>query len=83
MPVFVEDAAEAVPSADVEVRGLLRVGYRFGERVQGCGSLEGPVGPVLVVEVLELPQRMQQVTLIPDERAVQQFVAARLHPSVP
>jgi hypothetical protein len=36
---------------------------------------------VLVVEVLELPQRMQQVMLIPDERAVQQLVTARLYPS--
>jgi hypothetical protein len=67
MPVFVEDAAEAVVSADVQVRDLLRVGYRFGERAQGCRSLEGPVGPVLVVEVLELPQRMQEVALVPDE----------------
>jgi len=61
MLVLVEDAAEPVPSADLEVRDLLRVGYRFGERAQGCGSPEGPVGPVLVVEVPELPQRMQQV----------------------
>ena len=40
MPVFVEGAAESVPSADVEVRDLLRAGYRFGERVQGCGCPE-------------------------------------------
>jgi hypothetical protein len=57
MSVLVEDAAEPVPSADVEVRDLLSVGYRFGERAQGCGSPEGPVGPVLVVEVLEFLQR--------------------------
>ena len=30
MPVLVEDAAEPVPSADVEVRDLLRIGNRFG-----------------------------------------------------
>src|SRR5690242_17726063 len=79
--VLVEDAAEPVPSMYVEARDLLRVGYRFGERAQGCGSPEGPVRPVLVVEVLELPQRMQEVMLIPDERAVQQLVTACLHPS--
>ena len=39
------------------------------------------MGPVLSVEVLELPQRMQEVMLIPDERAVQQLVTACLHPS--
>lgn len=42
----------------------------IGARAQGCGSLEGPVGPVLVVEVLEFPQRMQDVALVPDEGAV-------------
>jgi hypothetical protein len=41
------------------------------------------VGPVLVVEVLEVPQRMQEVALVPDEGAVQELVAAGLHPSVP
>ena len=44
MSILVEDAAEAVPPADVEVRDLLRAGHRFGERAQGCGSPEGPVG---------------------------------------
>jgi hypothetical protein len=36
---------------------------------------------MLVVEVLELPERVQEVALIPDERAVQQFVPAGLHPA--
>jgi hypothetical protein len=30
MPVFVEGAAEPVPSADIEVRDLFRIGNRFG-----------------------------------------------------
>jgi hypothetical protein len=30
MPVLVEDAAESVPPADVEVRDPLRIGNRFG-----------------------------------------------------
>jgi len=39
------------------------------------------MGPVLIVEVLELPQRLHEVALIPDERAVQQLVSACLHPA--
>src|SRR5689334_9181245 len=78
--ILVEGAAEPVPSADIEVRDPLRTGNRFRERAQWCGSPEGPVGPVLVVEVLELPKRVQEVALVPDEGAVQHFVAAGLHP---
>ena len=51
MPVFVEGAAEPVPSADIEVRDLFRIANRFGERAQRCCSPESPVRPVLVVEV--------------------------------
>jgi hypothetical protein len=40
------------------------------------------MGPVLIVKVLELPQRLQEVALIPDERAVQQR-AGMPAPSVP
>jgi hypothetical protein len=32
MPVFVEGAAEPVPSADIEVREPLGIGDRFRER---------------------------------------------------
>jgi hypothetical protein len=39
------------------------------------------VGPVLIVEVLELPERAQEVALVPDERAVQELVPACLHPA--
>ena len=34
------------------------------------------VQPVLVVEVLELPKRLQEVALVPDERAVQELMPA-------
>jgi len=36
MLVLVADDAEAVASADIEARDLLRCGHRFGERAQGC-----------------------------------------------
>jgi hypothetical protein len=45
MSVLVEGAAEPVPSADIEVRDPLRIGNRFRERAQWCGSPESPVGP--------------------------------------
>jgi hypothetical protein len=47
--VLVEDAAEPVLSTDVEVRDLLRVGYRFGERAasccRSCADERSPDGP--------------------------------------
>ena len=70
MSVLVEGAAEPVPSADIKVRDPLGIGNRFRERAQWCGSLESPVGPVIVIEVLELSERVQEVSLVPDERAV-------------
>ena len=39
------------------------------------------MGPVLVVEVLELPEGVQEVALVPGERAVQELVPAGLHPA--
>ena len=36
---------------------------------------------MLVVEILELPERVHKVALVPDERAIQQLVPARLHPA--
>jgi hypothetical protein len=39
------------------------------------------MGTVLVVEVLELSKRVQEVALVPDERAVQELVPAGLYPA--
>jgi len=55
MSILVESAADPVPSAGIVVRDPLRIGDRFGQWAQRCGSPESSVGPVLVVEVLELP----------------------------
>ena len=35
--------------------------------------------PVVIVDVLEFPQRVQEVALVPDERAVQELVLEGLH----
>ena len=39
------------------------------------------MGAALVVEMLELPERVQEVALVPHERAVQELVPAGLHPA--
>ena len=83
MLVFVEGTAEPVPSSDIQVGDPLGIGDRVGWRVQGCGCSEGSMGSVLVVEVLELPERVQELALVPDERAVQELAVAGLAPSVP
>jgi hypothetical protein len=44
MPVLMEDAAEPVASADIEVHDLPGIGDWFGQGAQGRGGLEGPVG---------------------------------------
>jgi hypothetical protein len=41
-PVLVEGAAEPVSSADIEVRDLLRIGNRLGERTQRSSRPESP-----------------------------------------
>jgi hypothetical protein len=48
---------------------------------QWCCGPESPVESVLVIEILELPKQVQQVTLVPEERAVQELVSARLYPA--
>jgi hypothetical protein len=48
--------------------------------LRGPGA-ECGVKTLLVIEVLELPERVQEVALVPDERAVQELVSARLHPA--
>jgi uncharacterized membrane protein YraQ (UPF0718 family) len=54
MLVFVQDAAEAVASADVEVGEPVGFGDGFGQLAEGRGAGEVAVGPVRVVELLVL-----------------------------
>jgi hypothetical protein len=49
MFVFIEEAAEAVPSADVQVCDCGWVGDRLGEPAQWSGIGDAPMGPVRVV----------------------------------
>jgi hypothetical protein len=62
--VLVEDAAESVMSADVEVVEPVRFGDWLGEWAQGRRGVERAVGPVLVVEGFVLAERVQEVGLV-------------------
>jgi hypothetical protein len=80
MLVLVEDAAEAVASSYVEVGHLVRISDPCRQRAQRSGVRNALVRPVSVVELLELAQGVEQLPLVPDQRAVQQFPAAALDP---
>jgi len=80
MLVLVEDAAKAVLSADIKTGGGNRCGDRRRQSAQRLGVGDALVRPVRVIELLELPQRVEQVRLVPDQGAVEQFAAACLHP---
>jgi hypothetical protein len=71
-----EDAAEPIASSDVEAVDSVRFGDRLGERAQGCRGAERAVGPVLVVEGLVLVERVEQVGLVHDQHAVEEFGSA-------
>jgi hypothetical protein len=49
--------------------------------VQWSGACDAPVGPVGVVVLRELAQGVEQMVLVPDQGAVQQFVPTGLYPA--
>jgi hypothetical protein len=51
------------------------------QRVQRACVREALVRPVVVVELFELVQGVEQVLLVPDRSAVQQFASAGLRPT--
>ena len=71
MAVFVEHAAESVTSSNVKAGDLVRSCQRHGQWLERSGVCDALVWPVPVVELLELPQGVQEVGLVPDQRAVQ------------
>ena len=79
MLVFVEDSAESVASADVEESVSVRLGDRRGQSLLWPGVGDALVGAVGVVELLELVQGVEQVPLVPDQGAVEQFSPAGQH----
>ena len=59
--LFVDDPAEAILPADVDVRDLGRIGDRFGHRSQGSGVRNTPVRSMSVVVALVLSQGVEWV----------------------
>ncbi len=80
MFVLVEEATESITSADAKLRDDVRIGDRFGERVQGPGVGDPTVGPVRVEVPFVLVRGVRQMRLVPDQRAVQQLTAAAVDP---
>jgi len=80
MSVLVEGAAQSVASAYVEMSDLHRVGDWWRQWVQGAGVGEALMRSRGVVELFVLLEGVEQVALVPDQGAVQQFVAAALYP---
>jgi hypothetical protein len=81
MLVFMEDAAESVASSDGEVVVLPRIRGWYRRWLEGAGVGDALVGSVGVVVFLELPQGVEQVVLVPDQGAVEEFASAGLHPA--
>lgn len=79
MLVFMEDAAEPVSWADVELVESAWFGERCGGRPQ-WRAVQAVVGSVLVVEGFELAECVLQVGLVSDQGSVKKLVSAGLHP---
>jgi hypothetical protein len=54
--VLVEEAPEAIVSADAQTRECRRIGEWFGQWLQGSGVADAPVRPVVVVVAFVLAQ---------------------------
>jgi hypothetical protein len=81
MFVLMQDSSKAIVSSDVEPGYLVRTGDRCGQRIQRSGVRDALVRPVSLVEPLEFAQGVEEVSLVPDQRAVQQLVPAGLYPA--
>ena len=71
MLAFVDEAAETIAPPDVEPGELVRVGDLLGEWLQGSSVRDSPMGSVTVVVPFILAQGVQEMRVVPDERAVE------------
>lgn len=81
MPILVEDSTKTVPSAYGEAFDLVR-SEGLGLGSQRCRCSKRPMSAVQVGVLLVLAQRVPEVCLVPDQRAVQQLAAQRLDPAL-
>ena len=71
MVVLVKHPTESVASSYIKAGDLVRNHERHGQWLERPGVRDALMRPVPVVEVLEFPQGVQKVGLVPDQRAVQ------------
>jgi hypothetical protein len=71
MLVLMEHPTEPVASSYMVAGDLVRSHQRHGQWLERAGVRDALMRPVPVVELLELPQGVQKVGLVPDQRAVQ------------
>ena len=71
MLILMKYSTESVASSYVKAGVLVRSRERHGQWLERAGVCDALMRPVPVVELLELPQDVQEVGLVPDQRAVQ------------
>lgn len=71
MLIFMEHSAESVASSYVKAGVSVRSCQRRGQWLERARVRDALVWPVPVVELLELPQGVHEVGLVPDQGAVQ------------
>jgi hypothetical protein len=70
-PVLLQHTTKSITSADVERCDSTGASVGIGKRSERSRLPESTVRPVLVVEALELTQRVEEMALIPDQGPVQ------------
>jgi hypothetical protein len=60
--------------------GPSRISDWLRDRTKRCRLVHSLVGAVPIVVVLELAQRAQEMTVVPGQGTVEEFVAQLLHP---
>ena len=70
MLILMKYSTESVASSYVKAGVLVRSRERHGQWLERAGVRDALMRPVPVVELLELPQDVQEVGLVPDQRAV-------------
>jgi hypothetical protein len=71
MLVLMKHSTEPVASSYIKAGDLARAHERHGQWLERTGVGDALMRPVPVVELLELPEGVQKVGLVPDQRAVQ------------
>ena len=70
MLVLVKHSTEPVASSYVKAGDLARTHERHGQWLERAGVRDALMRPVPVAGLLELPQGVQKMGLVPDQRAV-------------